>query len=128
MRILILGSGSFAGQAVFSDLLKEGFEVFGINRSKPKNKYYWSWIKNYEIKLGENWHEVNIYTNPENLTKLIKEINPSHIVDFMGQGMVAPSWEDPMLWYSTNLANKSYALETIRSLKNLQKICKSKHT
>ena len=30
MKILILGSGSFAGQAVFSNLLKEGFDVIGL--------------------------------------------------------------------------------------------------
>ena len=121
MKILILGSGSFAGQAVFSNLLKDGFDVFGINRSKPKNKYYWPWVQNHEIKYGKNWYEANINTNPDQLIKLIKEINPSHIIDFMGQGMVAPSWADPMLWYRTNLVNKSYALEAIRSLKNLQK-------
>ena len=33
MRILILGSGSFAGQALFSDLLANGLDVFGINRT-----------------------------------------------------------------------------------------------
>ncbi len=121
MKILILGSGSFAGQAVFSNLLQDGFDVIGINRSKPKNKYYWTWVQNNKIKYGKNWHEANINTNPDQLIKLIKEINPSHIIDFMGQGMVAPSWADPMLWYRTNLVNKSYALEAIRSLKNLQK-------
>ena len=121
MKILILGSGSFAGQAVFSNLLKEGFEVFGINRSKPKNKYFWPWLENYNIKIGDNWHEANINKDPNKLIKLIQEINPSHIVDFMGQGMVAQSWEDPMLWYKTNIENKTYILETIRSLNNLQK-------
>ena len=32
MRILILGAGSFAGQALFSDMLRKGYDVYGIIR------------------------------------------------------------------------------------------------
>ena len=39
----------------------------------------------------------------------------------MGQGMVAQSWGDPKLWYSTNLAEKSFILENIRDLSELKK-------
>ena len=121
MKILILGSGSFAGQALFSQLLSEGYQVFGINRSKPKTKEFWEWVSNYKDILNENWYQVNIYKDVEKISEIIKQINPTHVVDFMGQGMVAPSWSDPKLWYSTNIAQKSYVLETIRSLKNLEK-------
>ena len=43
------------------------------------------------------------------------------IIDFLGQGMVAPSWEDPLLWYETNVSKKSLLLETIRNLDSLEK-------
>ena len=55
------------------------------------------------------------------MAQLINSINPTHIVDFMGQGMVAPSWVDPMLWYETNISRKTYILEKIRKLRNLEK-------
>ena len=48
MKILILGSGSFAGQTLFSNLLNSGYEVIGINRSAPKSPYHWHWIKKYK--------------------------------------------------------------------------------
>ena len=47
MRFLILGSGSFAGQALFSYYLSRNIEVYGINRSEPKDKYQWPWIDKY---------------------------------------------------------------------------------
>ena len=48
MKILILGSGSFAGQALFSNLIESGYEVMGINRSAPKSTYHWPWAKKYK--------------------------------------------------------------------------------
>ena len=33
--------------------------------------------------------------------------------------MVAPSWQDPALWYQVNLANKSKVLESVRNLESL---------
>ena len=48
MKHLILGSVSFAGQALFNECLKKGINVFGINRSLPLNDHFWPWIKNQE--------------------------------------------------------------------------------
>ena len=58
MKILILGSGSFAGQALFSDLKKNGFNVVGINRSPVKSEEYWPWIKSFND--GFDWVTFNI--------------------------------------------------------------------
>lgn len=119
MKILILGSGSFAGQVLFSDLKKNGFNVVGINRSPVKSKEYWPWINN--LNEGFNWISFNIKKEPYKFKSLLKSINPTHIIDFMGQGMVAQSWKDPKLWYATNLAEKSFILESIRELSALKK-------
>ena len=119
MRILILGSGSFAGQALFSNLFFQDYDVHGINRSLPLSSSMWEWQLNLNKKL--NWHQCNIHSQPDRMVNLIREINPTHVVDFMGQGMVAQSWDDPRLWYKTNIAEKSYVLEEIRKISNLQK-------
>ena len=120
MKILILGSGSFAGQALFSHFLGQGLEVFGINRSQIKENYHWEWVNKYS-KETLKWFELNLNEDSEEISRLIKEINPTHIIDFMGQGMVAPSWKNPKLWYSTNISEKSLILETIRNLDSLKK-------
>jgi len=121
MKILILGSGSFAGQAIFYDLISKGYDVYGINRSKPRNVYFWEWLKLLNKDINKFWFSLNINEEPEKIAELIKSINPTHVVDFMGQGMVAPSWKDPVLWYNTNFSKKTFILEALRSLKNLEK-------
>ncbi len=121
MKILVLGSGSFAGQAVFSNLISKGFEVYGINRSHPRNEIFWESSSDLNLDIKKFWHTINIKKEPEKMAQLINSINPTHIVDFMGQGMVAPSWVDPMLWYETNISRKTYILEKIRKLRNLEK-------
>ena len=119
MKFLILGCGSFAGQTLFADFLKKGYQVYGINRSKPKNSFYWEWIKKINHPL--NWQEFNLYSETNQCIEAINKISPTHIIDFMGQGMVAPSWEDPLLWYETNISKKSLLLENIRNLDSLEK-------
>ena len=120
MKVLILGSGSFAGQAIFHHLLKKKISVFGINRSKPKENFYWEWLNEFS-QSDINWTTCNLYKNPSKMVALVKEIQPSHIIDLMGQGMVAQSWENPRLWFQTNLAEKAYLLDEIRKLSSLKK-------
>ena len=119
MKILILGSGSFAGQILFSNFLRKGYEIYGINRSAPKNSSYWEWIKKIDVPL--NWLEINLYKETDLLIDAINKISPTHIVDFMGQGMVAPSWDNPSLWYETNISKKTLLLDAIRKLDNLER-------
>ena len=120
MRYLILGSGSFAGQALFSDFLKKDLEVFGINRSLPLDSVYWPWIKNHNEYIRNHWFTFNLNFSLDEMIKKVEEINPDVVIDFMGQGMVAQSWQDPKNWYETNIANKSKLLEALLKL-NLKK-------
>ena len=63
MKILILGSGSFAGQILFSNFLSKGYEVYGINRSAPKNAAYWEWINKIDKPLKlENLEDVKSFS------------------------------------------------------------------
>ncbi len=119
MKVLILGCGSFAGQVIYSSLLLKGFNVLGINRSSPKDEYYWPWIKELENKL--NWHSLNINDNCEEIIELSKTFKPTIILDFMGQGMVAPSWEDPKLWYHINLSMKTKFIQSLLNSDSLEK-------
>ena len=119
MKILILGSGSFAGQAIFSDFTKKGYETFGINRSFPKSQFMWEWVNTFAFE--KRWIEINLYSELNKFKEKVKKIKPTHIIDLLGQGMVAQSWQDPKLWYETNLSNKADLLEIIRNLDSLEK-------
>lgn len=122
MRILILGSGSFAGQALFSELLAKGYDVFGINRSPIKSKYMWPWVD--QFNFSDRWHKLNICDDLNAFITLINRIKPTHVVDSMGQSMVSQSWLDPSLWYETNISRKSLLIEHIRNLSCLEKYIK----
>ena len=120
MKYLILGSGSFAGQALFNECLKKGINVFGINRSLPLNDHFWPWIKNQKKYISSHWFSYNINSSLDEMIKKIQEINPDIVIDFMGQGMVAQSWQNPENWYETNISNKSKLLQVLLNL-NLKK-------
>ena len=87
MKVVILGSGSFAGQTIFSKFLERGYKVIGINRSSPKDIHFWPWVKNFIRK--ENWFEYNLLDDSDKIINVIKKFKPEVIIDLMGQGMVA---------------------------------------
>ena len=61
MKILILGSGSFAGQAVFSNLISNGYEVFGINRSGLRHFKQWPWLRSLRQDIKDFWYEIILF-------------------------------------------------------------------
>ncbi len=119
MKVVILGSGSFAGQTIFSKFLERGYKVIGINRSSPKDIHFWPWVKNFIRK--ENWFEYNLLDDSDKIINVIKKFKPEVIIDLMGQGMVAPSWKDPELWYQTNISSKSKIIQSFLNLDSLSK-------
>ncbi len=121
MKILILGVGSFAGQSLFSNYLKNGVDVYGINRSEPKDEYYWPWIKDRRKDIEHRWFKYSLTQNLEDMIEKIGQLKPQIIIDFMGQGMVAQSWANPDLWYLTNITNKSKLINSIQKSNTLEK-------
>ena len=73
-------------QILFSSFLKKGYEFIGLIEV-PQNSSYWEWRDKVNVPL--NWFEINLYKETDSLIDAIKKISPTHIVDFMGQGMVA---------------------------------------
>ena len=109
MKYLILGSGSFAGQCLFSHLLLRGNPVYGINRSKPKSTAMWPWLLDHDV--SDHWFTYNIVDHLDEILSTIDSIKPNVVIDFMGQGMVAQSWSDPALWFHTNITQKSILIK-----------------
>ena len=119
MKVVILGAGSFAGQALFSYLLKSGVPVIGINRSHPCDSAQWPWRKYYDLK--GLWFQFNLTNSVDAISEIIFKEKPNIIIDFMGQGMVAQSWHYPGLWYETNIAKKAELLNNFLKLDSLEK-------
>ena len=101
--------------------MKRNYDVYGFNRSRAKDHHQWPWIKKYKNDLESRWFEYNLTNNVDEMISHIKRIEPNIIIDFMGQGMVAPSWEKPEVWYTTNIAIKARLMNALIDSSFLQK-------
>ena len=119
-RIVVLGSNSFAGSALVRRLLLNGANVIGLNRSNEGPdiflQYKWS---QYSGKYTFIKTDINNDINAIEL--LLNDFKPNFIVDFIGQGMVAESWENPDHWYQTNIVGKVRLHEILRKLTGLER-------
>ncbi len=113
-KVLILGSGSFAGSSLVDFLLNKNYKIIGVNRSINKNKYFLPFINNRN-KKNLSLFKININKKNEliRLLKIIKNNKIDYIVDFLGQGMVSQSWDNPNDWIQTNVLNKLKIIESI---------------
>lgn len=102
----MLGSSSFAGGVFIDECLKQNFEVIGVSRSEEKSQFFKPYSDNSKIS-NFSFHKYDINKDFVPLINLIDSVRPRYIIDFAGQGMVAPSWEMPWQWYQTNLVAKS---------------------
>tara|TARA_B100001057_G_scaffold109589_1_gene107534 strand:+ start:2000 stop:2998 length:999 start_codon:yes stop_codon:yes gene_type:complete len=113
-KILILGSGSFAGSSLVSYLLDKKYFVFGTTRSSKKNNYFLPYKKNVNSKNFKNIVcEINKQTDQDKILKIIKKHRIMIIVDFLGQGMVSQSWDAPQDWLKTNFMSKSNFIDKL---------------
>ena len=120
MKIIILGSGSFAGHVLYSHLIQHGHHVLGINRSRIKSSVLWPSF-NQISNHSHNWLIANILDDLPEIIDAVHAFKPDYIIDFMGQGMVSQSWSDPSLWYQTNIVSKVSLLNSLLNLPSLKK-------
>ena len=117
-KVLVLGSNSFAGSCFVDYLLSKNMVVYGISRSNEKKitKYkYNKNIKNYKFIKAD------INKNLDKFKEVINKNKFKFIVDFLGQGMVAESWENPQDWIKTNIVSKVKLINFLLNKKFLKK-------
>ena len=107
-KILILGSNSFSGNHLVNFLIEKDMKVIGCSLSAESPKRF-NTVLNEGMKKRKNFifHRININKNFKKLKVIIKKYKPEIIVDFLGQGMVAESWNHPHRWYETNIVLKA---------------------
>lgn len=124
-KILILGSNSFSGNQMVNFLIKKNLKVIGCSQStQPLNKF--NIILNNKKKLRKNFqfYKIDINKNFKKLQTVIKKHKPKIIIDFLGQGMVAESWEYPELTFKTNVIGKIKLYNFLKECSFLEKYIK----
>ena len=119
-KILVLGSNSFGGACYIDHALNDGYNVIGINRSKESKSCFLPYINNKNRKKY-NFFNLHLVKDTLKIIHLLEAEKPDYIVDFAGQGMVAESWENPILWYETNFISKVRIHEYLKDKKWLKK-------
>jgi len=104
-KCIVLGSTSFAGAWFVEEALSNDMQVIGISRSKEPSDIFLPYKTNKNI-ANFLFHRLDLNNDNDKIISLIMNEKPDYIVDFAGQGMVAPSWDWPEQWYQTNIVSK----------------------
>lgn len=118
-RFLVLGSNSFSGSHFVRHLLDLGHEVLGASRSEEPDEVFlahrWGDVTSFRFEQIDLNHDL------DRLMGLVEALEPSHVVNFASQGMVAQSWDHPDHWYQTNVVAQVRLHDRLRQVASLKK-------
>jgi len=115
MKILITGIAGFVGSHLAERLLKTGNEIFGIYLPGEN-------LENIrKIRRSLHLSDCDI-TQFDQLSRLVKKINPDQIYHLAALSSVGKSFSNPLDTIETNIRGTLYLLEIIRNLKKHVKI------
>lgn len=121
-KILILGSNSFSGSNLCNFLINKNFTIIGCSLSaQPQKKFN---VMSEKMKEKFFFYKIDINKNFHALQKIILKHKPEIIIDFLGQGMVAESWQYPSLTFNTNVIGKIKLYEFLKNRNFLKKYIK----
>lgn len=127
-KVLVIGSNSFSGSHFVAEALRAGHQVWGVSRSAEPDRvflpYRWPDPSSGEpLASPQNFafQAVDLNTQLTALLELIDRVQPTIIVNFAAQGMVAESWLNPNHWYQTNVVSQVAMHDALRQRPFLQK-------
>ena len=127
-KVLVIGSNSFSGSHFVAEALRAGHEVWGVSRSNEPDPVFlpYRWPQSASgspLATTQNFrfHAINLNSQLPELLELIDRVQPSHVVNFAAQGMVAESWLNPTHWYQTNVVSQVAFHDALRQRTFLQK-------
>jgi len=117
-RIVVLGSNSFSGASFTAAALAAGAEVVGISRSEPPDPALlpYTWADHARFRF----ERLDLNEDLDRIAAVITGYRPHAIVNFAAQSMVAPSWNQPLHWYRTNVVALVGLVERLRHLEGLR--------
>ena len=128
MKLLVIGSNSFSGSHFVAEALRAGQQVWGVSRSAEPDRvflpYRWPDPSTGEpLANPQNFafQAVDLNTQLTALLELVDRVQPTIIVNFAAQGMVAESWLNPTHWYQTNVVSQVALHDALRQRTFLQK-------
>lgn len=106
-KALITGITGFVGSHLAEFLLKEGLEVYGINRWRSKDNN----IENIRSKI--ELHEADLL-DAHSLYAIVEKIRPHYIFHLAAQSYVVSSWASPVNTLEVNVIGSANLFEAVR--------------
>ena len=127
-KILVIGSNSFSGSHFVAEALRSGHSVLGVSRSPEPDGVFlpYRWpdkATDQPLANADNFafQAIDLNTQLPELLELIDRVQPSVVVNFAAQGMVAESWLNPTHWYQTNVVSQVALHDALRQKPFLKK-------
>ena len=90
-RLLIFGMCGFVGPHLANEFVNHGYEVYGSDK-----------INSYHSPLLKEYYSSDIL-NKESISHILKEVNPTHIINLAAISSVGQSWKLPKLTVEVNV-------------------------
>lgn len=90
-RLLIFGMCGFVGPHLANEFVNHGYEVYGSDK-----------IESYHSPLLKEYYSSDIL-NKESISHILKEVNPTHIINLAAISSVGQSWKLPKLTVEVNV-------------------------
>ncbi len=119
LKLLVVGSNSFSGASFVQYALEKNAKVLGVSRSdEPAGMflpYFWGQHEHFQFQQMD----LN-YDLPRLISWMLEE-QPTHVINFAAQSMVAQSWARPRDWFMTNTVATIELHDALRKLPFLER-------
>ena len=103
-KVLVVGSNSFSGASFVDALTQAGHNVIGTGRSPKPHEAFTP--HEWSSRSGTfSFYQYDLNHDLGALMALIEHEQPSYVVNFAAQSMVAESWKNPDHWFMTNVVS-----------------------
>lgn len=108
-KALITGIAGFVGSHMAELLLSEGFEVYGLSRSRSKMDHIESIKSQLQLEDADLLDSHSLYTT-------INKIKPDYIFHLAAQSFVPTSWGSPAVTLEVNIVGSANVFEAVRQV------------
>jgi GDP-4-dehydro-6-deoxy-D-mannose reductase len=108
-KAFITGIAGFVGSYLAELLLTEGYEVYGLIRSRSKTEYIESIINKLHLEDADILDTHSLYAT-------ISHIKPDYIFHLAAQSFVPTSWVSPSVTLETNIVGSANLFEAVRQV------------
>lgn len=109
-RVLVTGHTGFKGTWLSSALIQLGAEVVGASVDIPTNENMFTCVGLHDV-VDDRRIDIRNY---EQISNLIKEVDPDFVFHLAAQPIVSIGFSDPLTTWSTNVMGTINLLESIR--------------